>query len=432
MARPLSVHRFAVALLGLALAVSGCTTHNQDAPPLSGPSELGTAITITVSPDVVTQDGVSQSLVQITARDNNGQPLRNLALRAELAVNGVGVDFGTLSARSLVTDANGRASLTFTAPPAPGGVAPATDVQVLVTPLGTDFANATPRFVTIHVVPAGTTVPPRGSVTPKFTVTPAAPSLGDVALFDATQSTSTTGTIVQWLWNFGDGATASGETVQHTFRADGTFPVTLTVIDSIGASNSLTQNITVGQGQGPIPPTSGPTFVFSPSSPIIGQQVSFNAAGWRAAAGHSLRSFQWDFGDGTTGTGQTITHAFTANQTFNVILTVTDDVGRFTTVTQPVNVGNGNPTADFAFNPSAPRAGQQVVFDGGASQAAPGRTITQFSWSFGDGGSAQGQTVTHTFSLSTPGVAQTFNVLLTVTDSAGRTNSITKPITINP
>jgi serine protease len=95
-------------------------------------------------------------------------------------------------------------------------------------------------------------------------------------------------------------------------------------------------------------------------------------------------------------------------------------------------VGNGNPTADFAFNPSAPRAGQQVVFDGGASQAAPGRTITQFSWSFGDGGSAQGQTVTHTFSLSTPGVAQTFNVLLTVTDSAGRTNSITKPITINP
>ena len=44
-------------------------------------AELGTAITIAVSPDVVTQDGASQSLIQITARDNNGQPLRNLSLR---------------------------------------------------------------------------------------------------------------------------------------------------------------------------------------------------------------------------------------------------------------------------------------------------------------------------------------------------------------
>jgi len=118
MARPHFSHRFGGALLGLALLASACTTTKQETPSLTGPSELGTSITISVSPDVVTQDGVSQSLVQITARDANGQPLRNVALRAELAVNGVGVDFGTLSARSLVTDANGRASVTFTAPPA--------------------------------------------------------------------------------------------------------------------------------------------------------------------------------------------------------------------------------------------------------------------------------------------------------------------------
>jgi len=248
MARPQVSYRFGGALLGMALLAAGCTTNKQETPNLTGPSELGTAITITVSPDVVTQDGASQSLIQITARDNNGQPLRNLSLRAELAVAGVGVDFGTLSARSLVTDANGRASVTFTAPPAPAGVAPATDVQVVITPLGGDFANAQPRVATIHVVPGGTTVPPRGSVTPKFTVTPGAPNDNEPALFDASASTSTTGTIVQWLWNFGDGSTASGEIVQHTFRSSGTFGVTLTVIDSIGASNSITQNVVVGQG----------------------------------------------------------------------------------------------------------------------------------------------------------------------------------------
>lgn len=428
MARPQVSYRFGGALLGIALLAAGCTTNKQDTPSLSGPSELSTAIVITVSPDVVTQDGASQSLVQITARDANGQPLRNLSLRADLAVGGVGVDFGTLSARSLVTDANGRASVTFTAPPAPAGVSPATDVQVVITPLGGDFANAQPRVATIHVVPGGTTVPPRGSVTPKFTVAPAAPNDNEQALFDASASTSTTGTIVQWLWNFGDGSTASGEIVPHTFRSAGTFAVTLTVIDSIGASNSITQSVTVGQGALPTA-----SFVVSPNNPVIGQQINFNASQSRPAPGRTIRSFQWDFGDGTTGGGQTTSHAYANNGTFTVLLTVTDDAGRTAVATQSVTVGNGNPTADFTFNPSAPRSGQQVTFDASATQPAPGRSITSFSWSFGDGGSGTGQTVTHTFTLP-PGstAAQTFNVLLTVTDSAGRTNSVTKAITVNP
>ena len=47
-----------------------------------------------------------------------GQALRNLSLRAEISVNGFCVsDFGTLSARNLVTDGTGRASAIYTAPP---------------------------------------------------------------------------------------------------------------------------------------------------------------------------------------------------------------------------------------------------------------------------------------------------------------------------
>jgi PKD repeat protein len=425
MARPTHSPRVLPALLGLILLTGACTTREQNTPPLTGPSELSTSITITVSPDVVTQDGTSQSLVQITARDSNGQPLRNLPLRAEIAVNGVLVDFGTLSARSLVTDAAGRASVTFTAPPPAGGPAPATDVQIVVTPLGSDFANATPRFVTIHVVPGGTTVPPRNSVTPVFTVTPGSPADNEVAIFNASQSTSTTGAIVQWLWNFGDGTTASGEIVQKTFRSSGTFPVTLTVIDSIGASNSVTQNVTVGQGTLPTA-----TFIVSPSGgAVVGEALNFNASQSRPAPGRTIRSFEWDFGDGTGGTGVTTTHAYDRTGTFTVLLTVTDDAGRTSTATQTVTVGTGNPTPDFTFNPSAPRSGEQVRFDASGSQAAPGRTITSFSWSFDDGTSGTGQTVTHTFTVPA-GTTRTFNVLLTVTDSAGRTSSVTKPISV--
>jgi PKD repeat protein len=418
---------FTITLAAASLALLGaCTVHKQDsAPALTGPSELGTSIVIAVSPDVIAQDGASQSLVTITARDNNGQPLRNLPLRAEIAVQGVTVDFGTLSARNLVTDANGRATLTFTAPAAPAGPAPATDVQIVVTPTGTNFDNAVARFVTVRVVPQGTTVPPRGSVTPKFTVTPAGPADNEPALFDASASTSTTGTIVQWLWNFGDGSTGSGEIVQHAFRSPGTFGVTLTVIDSIGASNSITQNVVVGQGTLPTA-----SFVTSPTNPIIGQQINFNAAQSRPAPGRTIRSFDWDFGDGTSGSGQQTSHAYASTGTFTVLLTVTDDAGRTSTAAQTITVGNGNPTADFTFNPSAPRSGQSVVFDASATQAAPGRSIVSYSWAFGDGGSGTGQTVAHTYTVS--GTPQTFNVLLTVTDSSGKTNSVTKSITVNP
>jgi hypothetical protein len=59
-----------VAALAAALLLSACTTKEQETPPLSGPSELSTAINISVSPDVLRQDGASQSLVTITASPN--------------------------------------------------------------------------------------------------------------------------------------------------------------------------------------------------------------------------------------------------------------------------------------------------------------------------------------------------------------------------
>jgi PKD repeat protein len=412
--------RFTAAAVAVSL-MSACTVKKQETPPLGGPSELGTSITITVSPDVVTQDGVSQSLVSITARDANGQPLRNAALRAEISVSGVGVDFGRLSAKSVVTDANGQASLVFTAPPPPAGPVPPTDVQIVVTPIGGDFGNATPRFATIHVVPGGTTVPPRGSVTPDFTFTPGTPNDNEAVLFDGSASRSSTGTIVQWLWNFDDGGTASGERVTHTFRSAGTKNVTLTVIDSIGASNSITKTVTIGQGALPIA-----TIVTSPSSPVVAQLVNFNGSTSRPAPGRTIRSYDWDFGDGTTGSGPSVQHAYAAAGTYTVVLTVTDDAGRIGTATTSVAVGTGNPTADFTFSPASPTVGSAVNFDAGGSQPATGRTIVSYSWSFGDGTTGSGVTTSKVY-----GAAGTYTVRLTVTDDQGKTSFITRTITVS-
>ena len=78
--------------------------------------------------------------------------------------------------------------------------------------------------------------------------------------------------IVSWRWNFGDGQWSnqtSNAPVQHTYAANGTFTVTLTVIDEDGSSDSASYDITLLD--------SSPDADFSASSytPIEGQPVTF-------------------------------------------------------------------------------------------------------------------------------------------------------------
>src|SRR4051812_33349972 len=139
MKRTLSLNATALTTVLLAVA-AGCTMKNQPTPPLTGPSEYGTGITVSATPDAITQDGASQSLITVSASDSNGKPLRNLSLRTEIFFGGTRVDFGSLSARNIVTDANGKATLVYTAPSSPAGfgVDNGNTVQIAVTPLGTN------------------------------------------------------------------------------------------------------------------------------------------------------------------------------------------------------------------------------------------------------------------------------------------------------
>jgi PKD repeat protein len=325
------------AALGACLASAGCTMKNQEAPPLMGPSEFATSITITVSPDVLTQDGASQSLVTITARDENGNPLRNLSLRAETFVNGQRVDFGSLSARNLVTDANGRATLVFTAPASPSGpgVDLGTTVQIVVTPVGTDFANSMPRLATIRLVPPGIVVPPDG-LRPDFTFDPPSPTDHQDVFFESTSTAPANNPIASHTWDFGDGATGSGPQVTHAYSVPGLYNVTLTITDFVGRSAQTSKRITVIAGVGPTA-----LFAFSPTAPLPGQQVNFNASASTAAPGNRIVRYSWDFGDGTprvTSGSPLTSHRYPDAGTYNVTLIVTDDDGRTGLLTLPVPV----------------------------------------------------------------------------------------------
>ena len=139
-----------------ALAAGGsaaCTIASTDPPVISGPSELGLALTLQASPEVLTQDGISQAVVSVLARDPYGRPLSAVEMRADIAVGGVLQDFGRLSARSLTTGRDGRASVVYTAPEPVLGVSQHTVITLVITPLTGDARAQMPRAVDIRLVP---------------------------------------------------------------------------------------------------------------------------------------------------------------------------------------------------------------------------------------------------------------------------------------
>jgi chitodextrinase len=266
-------------------------------------------------------------------------PREPVTLRAEIRVNGTIADFGSLSARTVVTGADGTATLVYTAPPSSNGLSVDgfTVVDIAVVPVGSNFANSQIRVASVRLVPPGGVIPPDG-LRPYFTVNPAAPQDHQSALFEACGDPARAcappnNPIASYSWNFGDGHTASGRVTTHQYNSPGTYVVSLTVTDGFGRSATTSSSISVGAG---VNPTA--SFVFSPTDPLPGTRVFFNATASRAAPGRSIVSYSWDFGDGTSGSGVQASHLYPALGSFTVTLVVTDDAGRTSSVSQTVPV----------------------------------------------------------------------------------------------
>jgi len=247
-------------IVAAALLVGACTTKKTEPPDLSGPSELGTSLAIAANPDTLTQDGESRSTIVVTARNANGQPLPNLSLRADIAVNGVVTDFGALSAKNLATDGNGIATFVYTAPEAVDSADRNTMVTIKVTPQSGDARGDVARTIQIRLVPAGTVSGGLAQV-PDFTMSPSAPKQLESVLFDASDP-QLDATLVGYYWDFGDGSGGStGRTASHQYRDAGTFSATLTVTDTGGSKGSRSKSVVVGTSGDPVA-----AFVFSPSA----------------------------------------------------------------------------------------------------------------------------------------------------------------------
>jgi PKD repeat protein len=169
-------------------------------------------------------------------------------------------------------------------------------------------------------------------------------------------------------------------------------------------------------------------FTVNPASPQAGQVASFNAASTtnNGTACGQLCLYSWNFGDGATAAGVVATHAFTKQGSNTVTLTVTDARGATAVNTQVITVTAPTPpTASFTVSPTPPPTNVDIFFNASAARAAPGRTITSYSWEFGDGTGGNGVIVSHKYT----GVGS-FVVVLTVTDDIGASIQVTQTLAV--
>jgi hypothetical protein len=140
--------RVLVALM-LSLTMAGCALDSQSAPALAGPSELGVSLSLTTSPDAILQDGAAQSVIELVARDGAGQPVAGQTFLVQSRV-GSAFNIGTLSASSVTTNGQGRATVVFTAPDLGNG--PFAEVAIDFIQLGNNAAHTQVRTVVVRMI----------------------------------------------------------------------------------------------------------------------------------------------------------------------------------------------------------------------------------------------------------------------------------------
>ncbi|MCC6984234.1 MAG: PKD domain-containing protein [Bauldia sp.] len=237
--------------------------------------------------------------------------------------------------------------------------------------------------------------------------------VGDAVRFDGSGSTTTVGRITGWLWDFGDGVSASGETVDHRFDEAGVYTVTLTLqIDApLLSARPVVARTSVTINAGPIADAGEDVLI------AAGEQIFFDGMGSSDPDG-GIVSYLWDFGDKATGTGMSARHRYDEPGTYTARLTVKDDSGLPNdTASDELTVTVNAPPVLAIDGPSVGCAGTSYGWSAAASTDADGE-IASFGWVFGDGSVASGERATNTFNRT-----GRFEIALRGDDGRGLANS---------
>jgi PKD repeat protein len=234
------------------------------------------------------------------------------------------------------------------------------------------------------------------------------------------------GIISQWDWNFGDGTPSESYTtfkpaVTHTYTNPGPYAISLKVSTLVGTStisDSTTMDIVVK-------PT--PVAGFATEAVCLGTKTEFSDT--TQTNGATMLYYRWEFGDegiADTSNLKNPEYLYSVAGTYTPELIVKNEFGCADTVTSDLTV-NGLPDAGFA-NSLACSGQKTYFFDGSQPYMAP---LAEWGWRVNDGsgfiGGMDGESPAFVFDST-----GTYQVMLTVADANGCTDTLVQQVNVNP
>ena len=192
--------------------------------------------------------------------------------------------------------------------------------------------------------------------------------LGDTIYF-VDNSTSSSSSISNWFWNFGDGYSSSVESPSHIYTSIGQYTVTFIVENSKGCKDSVTKTITVN------------------TKPIANYTVSDTSGCSPLTVNFTDQSvngniWEWDFNDPTSGTkdtssSQNTSHMFNQAGLYNITLNVAALGNCTSTITHTVHI-YPPATAQFTATPNPVFVNNPVTINNTSTNAS------NYIWTFGN------------------------------------------------
>ncbi len=218
-------------------------------------------------------------------------------------------------------------------------------------------------------------------------------------------STITSGSIVSWFWKFGDGNTSAQQNPSHTFSNDGTYNVNLIVTSSDGFKDSISKIITVYPK---------PIADFTFTNKCDGAAIPVNSTS-TINTPDVISGWNWSFGDGTTGTGNTTSHLYATPGNYTTTLIVNSNNSCADTSIQQVAVFN-NPVASFTYNDVC--LGDSMYFIN-TSTVNPPAAMAGYLWNYGNGGTTTVQNPVYKYAMH-----GAYNAILVTTTTDGCSDAV--------
>jgi len=216
--------------------------------------------------------------------------------------------------------------------------------------------------------------PPQVSITASTTSGTAPLAVNFVATV-----TDSTGHVVSYQWDFGDGQTSAAVSPSHSYVAAGTFTARATITDSNGLSGGASVSIGVSAAPGHLPPQVSVTA--SPQSGSAPLTVNFGSTA--SEPGGQIVSYRWDFGDGGSSPSASPQHVFTSPGNFAALLTVTDNAG-----------ATASASVSVAVSPGVLKSPQPIQWTNLLGVTVSGATVTKITESmWGNAGATSVQSI---------------------------------------